>query len=324
MVSVNEAAGKQSQLSAALAQGVNVIDRDQAVTFTEYQKYTFSEDGYVFWVGSGATLKAAGSLHYGTDRSQAEDETIGVNNVIFTSEQEITQFNQIAPNTMWIATWSLPGGDGSIQIAFSRRGAYYEQANIWHYVGIAVYPALQSQIIQSAADLPAAPIVSNSLPIWLTQNSFAPVYASFLVPDNVTPPYVVVHIDPTQTTALQDFPNYTWPGTTPPGQTNASPFHDLPSDQLAMDRVKLTLYGFNNATAIQFYSSLMQYSLDTDAFGFMNMPAIRDEKRTQVEIAAIAQKKSIEIMASYYQSTADAIARNLILSASLIATPQAA
>ena len=38
------------------------------------------------------------------------------------------------------------------------------------------------------------------------------------------------------------------------------------------------------------------------------------------EIAAIAQKKTIEILASYYQSTADAIARRLILSAAVTTT----
>ena len=45
------------------------------------------------------------------------------------------------------------------------------------------------------------------------------------------------------------------------------------------------------------------------------MPAIRDEKRVQVELAALAQKKTIHVSANYYQSTADAIARRLILDA---------
>ena len=47
------------------------------------------------------------------------------------------------------------------------------------------------------------------------------------------------------------------------------------------------------------------------------MPVIRDHKRTQAEIMAIALKKSIEFDVSYYQQTADAIARQLITSATI-------
>ncbi len=39
------------------------------------------------------------------------------------------------------------------------------------------------------------------------------------------------------------------------------------------DKVRLTLYGLNNQQAIQFFQSLIDYSLNTDAFGFMNSPA---------------------------------------------------
>ncbi|MHB1644266.1 MAG: hypothetical protein ACYCS8_16730, partial [Acidithiobacillus sp.] len=71
-----------------------------------------------------------------------------------------------------------------------------------------------------------------------------------------------------------------------------------------------------NQQAIQWFSAVTRYSEYTDAFGFMNSPIIQDEKRAQPEIAAIAMKKTLVIEASYYQSAADAIARNLIVSAS--------
>ncbi|HQT68625.1 MAG TPA: hypothetical protein PLC74_13590, partial [Acetobacteraceae bacterium] len=128
-------------------------------------------------------------------------------------------------------------------------------------------------------------------------------------------------IEPEGTEAIQAFPTFTWPGVTEP-DSGAAPLHELPSDQLMRDRVKLTLYGFTNQQAIQYYVSLIQYSLDTDAFGFMNNPAIRDEKKPQVEISALAMKKTIDIMASYYQSTADAIARRLLLAATVTTTVQ--
>ena len=44
----------------------------------------------------------------------------------------------------------------------------------------------------------------------------------------------------------------------------------------------------------------------------MNMPIMRDEKRGQMELQAIAMKKTIEIDVSYYQARINDIARQLI------------
>lgn len=83
------------------------------------------------------------------------------------------------------------------------------------------------------------------------------------------------------------------------------------------DEVTLTLYGLNSQQATQYLVNLIEYSRDTDAFGFRNSPAIQDAKRVQSEIAAVAMKKTIDISASYYLSTADALARRYILSAGI-------
>ena len=297
-------------LEAALASGIESISQDQQVVFTQYTKYTMPQDGYVFWVATTNTATFTGSLHAIADRNQDDDQTIGLNRILFTSEKEITQFNVASPTTMWI------GAFGLLKVVFAGRGSLYQQSGVWHYSGYAVYPALESQLVASSASLPVGPIVSNSLPIWLSLNTFAPVYSSYLVPDNVLPPYIVAHIEPGDTEILQQYPIYQWPGTV---GTGVDPLHSLPSVQLMRDKVRLTLYGFTNATAIQYYTSLLDYSLNTDNFGFCNAPSIRDEKRTQVEIAAIAMKKTIEIVASYYQGTADAIQRRLILSAAVAA-----
>ncbi len=314
---VSEASQAPTPLAAALEKGVNFLSSNQSITFAQYNKVVLSQDGYVFWVASGVTADFVGSLHYITDRKQDEDQTIAANRFIFTAEEEITQFNTVSPTTMWIGAWTVDGS--TIQIAFADRGSFYQQANQWHYSGYAVYPALSAQLVNSAADLPTGPIVSNSLPIWLSQNTFAPVYPSFLVPDNVVPPYIVAHIEPSLTEAIGAFPIYQWPGTTVPN-SGASPLHNLPSSQLMTDTVKLTLYGLTNDQATAYLVSLIEYSYDSDAFGFQNSPAIQDEKRTQVEIAALAMKKTITIRASYYTSTSDAIARRLILSASVATT----
>ena len=311
--------GFNNPLETALDSGVNSLARGQNITFTRYSKQVLPQDGYVFWVVNGPPITVKGSLHYGTEQVQDEDQTIGVNAVIFTAEQEVAEFNRLNPGTLWVADWQTPSG-ATIQIAFSKRGPFYAQAGLYHYSGFAVYPALAAQLINTVSALPPGPIVSNSLPIWLNLpnvlpgiNSFAPnvpVYASYLVPENVQPPYIVAHIEPNETRAIGAFPIMQWTGVSP-----VNGFYDLPASQLMADRVKLTFYGLTAQQGMAWLSAIISYSAWTDAFGFMNSPAFRDEKREQSEITAIAMKKTMTIHASYYLNTADALARNLILSA---------
>jgi hypothetical protein len=309
---ISEAAGAPGQLAAALAAGVAEISNNQTVSFQQYTKSTLPTDGYVFWVATGYGANFTGSLHVLTDRKQEEDQTVAANKMVFTATEEISQLNSVSPDTMWVGSWMV---DGTVlQVAFSETGANYQQAGLWHYRGFAVYPALASQLINNAADLPAGPIVSNSLPIWLSQTTFGtttvPVYSSYLVPDNVVPPYIVAHVEPDMTEA-PSFPIYEWPGNPNP-LTQLQP---MSSSQLAKDSVKLILYGFTNQMAIQYLAMLIDYSVDSNNFGFGNTPVPRDEKRPQAEIGAIAMKKTIHIVAWYFQSAADAVARRLILSA---------
>lgn len=311
MPSIAESLNNQNQLQETLQAGVRTISQDQQITFTIYSRQTLSPDDFVFYVNTGVTSVAKGSLHITVDRQQGEDETVDVNRVVFTSLTQVDVFDQIAPGNLLIGVFN---GE---RFAFRSQGPFYQQAGLYHYVGDAVYPALASQLVNSSADLPSGPIVSNSLPIWLTQTTVGTqtvsVYPSFLVPANVVPPYVVAHVEP-DLTEVPSFPIYAWPGTTVPNSGN-SPLHNLPSVQLTLDRVRLTLYGFTNAMAIQYLASLIDYSLNTDNFGFRNSPAIKDQKRTQTELTVIAMKKTIDIEAWYFQSTSDAIARRLILSA---------
>ncbi|MHB8372264.1 MAG: hypothetical protein ACYDBI_06095 [Thermoplasmataceae archaeon] len=301
------------QFSALLKAGLQQLSRNQAVSFQKYTKTILPADGYVFWVASGSSVSFTGSLHVASDRVQEEDQTIGINSFIFTSENEITELNDIDPVTMWVGTWATPNS-ATLQIAFSRRGPYYQAADIWHYSGFAVYPALSSQLVNAISDLPAEPIVSNSLPIWLALQSLGvstvTAYPSFLVAENIAPPYVSVHIDPEQTDSVQGFPVYSF--VNPP---SGPALGNMISNQLMTDRVRLTFYGLTNQQAIQYYASLISYSRNTDAFGFMNSPAIRDGKRSQVEIRAIAMKKTLDLDISYYQTTADALAKRLIKAA---------
>ena len=86
MTAATEALGEQSQLQSALDAGLDQLSQHEEVVFTQYQKYVFNEDGYIFWVATATKMKITGSLHYSTDRLQDEDQTIGSNMVILKLE----------------------------------------------------------------------------------------------------------------------------------------------------------------------------------------------------------------------------------------------
>lgn len=282
-------------MAAGLAEGVKTLSANQQVVFTQYQQVVLPLDGYVFYVNTGATITATGSLHKAINSQQNEDETISINAVVFTSLTQVDEFNDVAPTTLLVGEW------GGVRFSFNRQGKFYEQAQLYHYTGDAIYPALESQIIDDPASFDQSElIVSNSLPAWLSLTKYMPMYPSFLVPANVVPPYAAVHIEPSDTEALQAFPSF---------DSEGSHF------QLTSDTVKIIIYGLTNNECLDFQDYVNTYSLNTDNIGVQNMPVMRDEKRTQSEISAIAMKKSIEYQVSYYQTRINDVARQLILSA---------
>jgi hypothetical protein len=313
----------QSQLEASLKAGLRVIDQQQTVTFVKYVKLVLPLDGYVFWVkaelisesalqnvggynammfgqsprvlSTAQHLVANGSLHIATTNQQGADESFSVNQVVFTSEIEVQDLNEVSPQVMYLATIE------DFRFAFSERKSFYRQAGLHHYVGHAVYPVLEQQIIDDASVIDTRNVVvSNSLPIWLRLNRVLPVYPSFLVPDNIRPPYASIDINPSDTTALQPIPVIDRTGS---------------HWQLARDRVKVTLFGLRNYSGVDYLDYVLAYMASSDDMGLMSGPIIRDEKRPQTEISAIAQKKSIEFEVSYYQQRARELARQLILEA---------
>lgn len=330
MTSVDEAAAAKTQLAADIAAGVNVLSLNQEIVFTKYVKLALPIDGTVFWVKADMLSASAlfnssalnsfspnqppaiispapiltikGSLHYATKTAQDESSTNDINSVVFTALSEVQEFNDIGPAVVYIASFQ------SIRFAFSERGYFYKQADTYHYRGTAVLPTMESQIIDSAIGVNTLLVVSNSLPIWLALNGYAPPYAgsfsnsiplypSFLVSPNLPPPYGSVHVEPSETIALASAPML--------GRT-------LSHDQLASDKVRISLYGARNAEALTFMDAVNQYSIDTDNIGIMDMPIVRDEKVTQPELNILAMKKTIQYRVSYYQSTSRNIARQLI------------
>lgn len=300
--------------------GLMAVSDDETTSFQLYVRWVLPLDGYVFWLGTGAPVVIKGSLHVSIDKRQQEDETIAINRVVFTTAEHVQRFNEIAPGQIWV------GQHGGLRFAFSASGPRYRSAGLYHYDGDAVYPAMANLLVPVGQELPKNTlIVSNSLPMWLALKAYTPIwlnppnplitlYPSFALPDNLEPPYGVVHIEPSGTEALQMAPSF---GPTRPigwtalgtvfGDTN-----DSTHQQLTSDRVSVTLYGTTNSQALDFIDLVNRYSYDQDTLGMMSATAMRDEKRAQRELGVLAMKKTIEYRVSYYQTRANAVAQQLI------------
>lgn len=318
---VDEALAASTPLAGTLAAGVEQISADQEITFELYDRRVLPADGYVFWLkrAPAKQLVVKGSLHYATTNTQDEAANISTNYVVFTALGEVNDLNEVAPGTMWIATYTGKGNSEPLKIAFSARASFYEQAGLFHYRGTALLADAQTQVIDDPADLPNELIISNSLPIWLFLSKYQPfygfanpfeLYPSFLVPDDLDPstPYGAVDIKDGDTEALQ--------GTSRVDATSSS-------FQLCRDRVRITLLGGTNKQAIDFVNCVNQYSVDYDTLGIMNVPVPRDVKRTQAEFSILGMKKIIEFEVSYYQQNVEAVGRDLIkkAAAALILKP---
>jgi hypothetical protein len=243
-----------------------------------------------------------GSLHLSQEIGQDEDATNTMQTVSFTCPEEVTNFENMAPGTMFITTL-----DNGTQIGFGSQSNRYVLSGIWHYHGRAVYSAVQSQIVDDGRLIhPELAIVSNSLPFWLALGTpSVPVFPSFLSPLNLVPPYITAHIEPEATEALASAPLY--------GPTNSQ-------SQLVKDTIRFTMYGVNNNAALDFQTAVLNTSL-LGNYGIMNMPVPRDEKRPQLEFQVIAQKKTMMLEVNYYQTRARALAQQIIRHATVTFNP---
>lgn len=277
---------ENNSLAATLQSGLNLISQDQHVTFNSYKRVILPVDGYVFWVRdpSVPSISVAGSIHYSADQRQELDNTISFVNVLFTTNTQIANLEEVQPDHIWIGSFD------DFQFTFSSHANYYEQADLWHYEGHAVYPEMRTQVLEDITDLPTEPIVSNSLPLWLQMGTgYVPVFPSFLVPENLTPPYVVCHIGREDTRALQPI--------------QIVDRENLQIYQLMADKVRFITYGLNNEAIQNFVASLYIYNEFNPVFGFMQQGVtIVDIKHIQSEINVIAQQKEITFEASYVQS----------------------
>lgn len=311
-----------TQAQGALAMGLDVLDQASDYEFTAYTRTVLPVDGYVFWTPTSKPLTASGSLHYALETVQNPDEVAGDGDIIFTSKSQISQFGQPGTRSQPSMLYVITVGENQtndpdqnpVRFAFNRQGHFYAQAGLWHYAGRRVMPALATQLLDpgNTIDLTRA-ITSNSLPIWLSMNTYqqsysgAPttpgvtIYPADMVAENLVPPYAVVDI--VDTSAI---------GSAPLLNGAQFGYHT----QLCRDVVDVTLYGLQNNEALAFQDFVNQFSVDTDDIGIMNMPVVSDSnRRTAPEIKTTAMKKTIRYEISYYQSVTTSAARQMIAAA---------
>lgn len=327
---IEEARRSQSELAALLAQGIEELDLQQVVEFKEYRRSVLPLDGYVFWIPAGE-IRVQGSLHHMQEIIQNTDETIGLAGVTFTTQQRIEQFSNAPIDSIFVAT------RGQFRFAFSRQNGYFDAASLWHYQGHSIYPAMASQLLDDPAWLdPNRAVVSNSLPIWLALSSYASpylggfsnqlqLYPSMVVPPNLTPPYGVIDIPEEATRALQSVPQVIR-AQVQATDSDGEPIVDSEGDpvlipkrifsQLMADRVRLTLYGLQHAQAANFYGAVMEYIGMQGPMGLLSVSGLRDGKRGQTELQAIAMQKHLDLEVSYQMAHVESVARQLITSAS--------
>lgn len=287
--------GEQFNIPENPEDGVWVSSASGNHYFTVVLKRAVSEVGNL-----PLTFKCKCSLHVAVETEQEEDSSLDINTVILNTETEIRPFNDVGPDQIYIGSY------GDIRFSFSSRRNYYDAANVYHYMGEAVYAMHGDLVIDDPSTFSPTLIVSNSLPIWLGMSGYVPpyrtgfrcpfpLYPSYLVSDNFPPPYGAVHIE--DTISLADAPIF-------------SPRNS--QSQLCRDEVKITFYGADNEMSETFLAFVEQYSRDWNKIGMANMPVVSDEKRIQSELNIISKKKSISFNVNYLQGVARDEARQLI------------
>ncbi len=330
MVSADELFDSANPMASDLRAGLATVALNQTVKFRLYGRVVLPIDGYVFWIRApllkqkqfqpGGLVTAAQiseedmdpceidqkcSLHYTADVRQEEGETYTANRVVFTTNEEVAELNDVAPGMMWVGEFN------GLRFGFSSFSMRYVQAGLWHYAGFALYADMGPQLVDDSRLFSSAQVVSNSLPAWLQISAYQPawafwgplpqLYPSDLTPLNEPPPYGAVHVAPESTHGLASAP------TIDPATSTHT--------QLCAETVKITLWGNRNDMALDFVDAVYRYSEDTGNIGIMNVPVIRDEKRTQAEMRVIAMKKSVEFEVSYLQHRMRTVATKVIRAA---------
>lgn len=312
MPDVNEAAARAgSDLAGVLHAAVETISARQQITFTRYVRRVLPLDGFVYWVKAAIveddgqsvapfTRTVTGSLHRQACVEQTETVSQTVNTLIFTPLEAIDDFTAPGSDALWTGEY-----DG-VRFAFSRMDSQYTRSGIFHYMGRAILPAMLPQLIDDPAQLDEDRVICNSLPVWLSMDTIAPVWPAFLVPRDITPPWIAVDIRETR-------PLSAAPAIVPDAEVASAAYRS----HFCSDRVRVTLYGFSNDQALAFVDGVVERACLTEEYGISNIPVVHEEKLNQPEIDALARRKYVDFEINYHQCITRALSRQRIRQALL-------
>lgn len=290
-------------LAGVIAQGIEYLSNAAEYTFTRFDKFVSPIDGLVYWILSPGVpaLTVKGSFHITADQQQNVADSKTFSQVWLSTQQEIPQFRNDGGDSLYC------GVVGGRRYAFNSQGKYYTQANVFHYSGDILYPTMETQFVNSPADVTLT--VTNSLPVWLANPlPGVPIFPAYLVPKDQPPPYITAFIPPekTETLAL--------------GVRRSA--LDNP-DLLARDEVVLNLVGLSNAQTFQYLKVLQDYLRgNVDGVGMAEPFNVHDDHETQTAFSLLAKRKRVILSANYYQKSVVNVARGLILTAYISITSE--
>ena len=272
-----------------LQDGLKLLSNQQSISFARYTRTILPADGFIFWMNTGNSFMVNGSFHYATNNEQNDVQTVGKNSVVFTTTEEIDDFNNIGEGDLFI------GSIDNIQFGFTQRGKFYKASNLYHYTGNSINPVMRSQIIDDLSTFDNSKICNDSLSIFMMLNQFCPVYPAFRVDQNIRPPYAVVDVQ--ESIPLQQFETEDY-------NSNRS--------QWTQDTVKVTLFGMNNNLALDYIWYIKTVGLNNSDFGVMNAPIAKKIDIPQSDLNVTANAKEIIFDVNYYQNRTLNIARAFI------------
>jgi hypothetical protein len=273
------------------------------ITFTKYVRRVLPVDGWVFWVKSSLIEGEVApfskvylcSTHIQRNQTQEATKTNSISSIGLTVNKKIEDLHEVNQSVMWLGEYQ------GVKFSFNAQANYYEEANIFHYAGDAVYIENTPNIIDDIEDLDLDlenGIVTNCIPIFITLNQQVQIYPAFLAPTNLKPPYATIEVKDTRGIAA--------------GQSY-NPFED--SSLLSWDKVELTIYGLRKKQLSDFLKYLENQQLVTEAFGMYWLPSVQNENVPQSEINVLTNKKVLNFDVSYtfnaVRSQAEAFIRSV-------------
>jgi hypothetical protein len=224
-----------------------------------------------------------GVMHYDNDVKQNVDETPTRNLVVFACDRPVP-FWGVAGDSEYI---SSSVGDGLQYIVFDRQTQTFQQSGIHQYTGRELFPANRSQIIETGEQLQRLlnVTVSNSLPKLLKIAPDRVKFPSYLIPSDLTPPYIVVHVDTASTTPLHWAPTVDRTGS---------------EYQHMRETVYFICYGLDDQEVSAFTREIRDWcEAPSHEMGLTVAPTVQESLRTQSELNILAMKKVIKMEVNY-------------------------